>query len=247
MFTPKTDKIKVLANLRPNVITKLEAVFAQPTAVYIDYANVRPWSTKLGWHIELKRLKQFLDSFDTVKSVSLYNGYLKNDPNAQKEIYDINRLGYTLQTKPVKIMRLKIDARRIVPTSTELLRQFISPALLRRYTSPTIKYLNGCFVDMNRRGEYFIEERKCNFDVEMAVDMLLESEKGKTQNFILWSGDSDFYDPLRRILKSNRNAVVFGTAGRISAELNELKKEGLFIFDIFDIKDFICWRKEITP
>ena len=247
MFTPKTDKIRALATLHPDVITKLEAIFNQPTAVYIDYANVRPWSTKLGWHIELKRLKQFLDSFDTIKSVNLYNGYLKNDPDASKEIADLKRFGYILTTKSVKIMRLKIDARKILLTSTELLRQFVSSALLRKYPPSTVKYLNKCFLDMNRRGEYFIEDRKCNFNVEIAVDMLLESKNGIVKNYVLWSGDSDFYDPLRRILKTGNKAVVFATAGRVSAELNELKKEGLSIFDIFDIKNFSCWRKEITP
>ncbi|PIZ77002.1 MAG: hypothetical protein COY04_00770 [Parcubacteria group bacterium CG_4_10_14_0_2_um_filter_7_35_8] len=30
---------------------------------YIDYANVRPWADKLGWHVDTKRLMQFLKSF----------------------------------------------------------------------------------------------------------------------------------------------------------------------------------------
>ena len=65
MFKPKTEKIKEITKEKQEVITQLESIFNTKTRVYIDYANVRPWSNRLGWHIELKRLKQFLDSFDT--------------------------------------------------------------------------------------------------------------------------------------------------------------------------------------
>ena len=76
MFKPKTKRIEDIAKEKKEVIAQLESIFNTKTRVYIDYANVRPWSEKLGWHIELKRLKQFLDSFDTVEAVNFYNGYL---------------------------------------------------------------------------------------------------------------------------------------------------------------------------
>jgi hypothetical protein len=53
--------------------------------MYIDYGNVRPWSVKTGWHIELRRLKQFLDSFDTIQAVNFYNGYLEGNDRSKKE------------------------------------------------------------------------------------------------------------------------------------------------------------------
>ena len=70
MFTPKTQRIEDIANSKQEVIRQLENFFYAKTRVYIDYANVRPWSEKLEWHIELKRLKQFLDSFDTVEAIN---------------------------------------------------------------------------------------------------------------------------------------------------------------------------------
>jgi len=76
MFQPKTERLKKLAQKYPDRIAELGRIFSGPTYVYIDYANVRPWSTKLGWHIETKRLKQFLDSFDTIRSIKLYQGTL---------------------------------------------------------------------------------------------------------------------------------------------------------------------------
>jgi Ca2+-binding EF-hand superfamily protein len=57
----------------PRRIEELERIFDRRTNVYIDFANVRPWATKLGWHVDAKRLKQFLDSFDTINSIKLYH------------------------------------------------------------------------------------------------------------------------------------------------------------------------------
>jgi hypothetical protein len=98
---------------------------------------------------------------------------------------------------------------------------------------------------MNKKGEYFIEDRKCNFDVEIGTDMLIDSERNNAAVFVLWSGDSDFADPIKKLLEGGRKVVLCATAGKIASELNELKNAGLQIFDIYDIKDFVCWNKEI--
>lgn len=66
MFKPKTEKIKNLSILYPEVIKELETILAGRTNVYIDFSNVVFWQNKLNWHIDIKRLKQFLNSFETV-------------------------------------------------------------------------------------------------------------------------------------------------------------------------------------
>jgi hypothetical protein len=76
--------------------------------------------------------------------------------------------------------------------------------------------------------------------------MLLDDKKGAT-NFVLWSGDSDFADPVQQLLGDGKKVVLFATARRVSSELNALTHKGLFIFDIQKIRDFICWKKEIAP
>jgi uroporphyrinogen-III decarboxylase len=43
---------------------------------------------------------------------------------------------------------------------------------------------------------------------------------------------------------SGKKVCLFATAGRISSELNELRESGLKIFDIFELKEFICWLRE---
>ena len=245
MFIPKTDRIQDLVAIKPTVVAELEQLFGESARMYIDYANVRPQSTRLGWHVDLKRLKQFIDSFSTIEAVNFYGGYLAGDERSEQEIKDVEKNKYVVRTKPVKVMQFAIDATSIPADSTTLLDQFIKRSLLRQYEVATIEYLNERFRDMNKKGELYIEDRKCNFDVEIGVDMLLDYERNGTETFALWSGDSDFSDPIEKLLKAGKMVILFATARKVSKELSALRDQGLVIFDIQKIRDFICWRKEL--
>lgn len=245
MFIPRTEKIKRITENKKTVIEQLERLFGSSARIYIDFANVRPWSTKLGWHIDLRRLKQFLDSFDKVEAVNFYGGFIEGNEQSEKEIKGVENLKYLVRTKPVKILKFSIDTSSIPLDSTALLKPFIRQALLRRYEVGTVEYLNARFKDMNKKGEHYIEDRKCNFDVEISTDMLIDSERNNADVFVLWSGDSDFADPTKKILEAGKKMVVFGTARKVSRELSELRAKGLVIFEIQKIRDFICWDREI--
>jgi hypothetical protein len=151
MFTPKTQRITDLVTNNATIIPELEGLLASAARMYIDYANVRPWSNKLGWHIDLKRLKQFMDSFNQIQAVNLYHGYLAGDARSEQEIKDAEQHKYVVRTKPVKIMRFAIDASSIPKDSTALLDQFVKRSLLRKYEVATIEYLNDRFTDMRLR------------------------------------------------------------------------------------------------
>ncbi len=246
MFTPKTKRIDELAKKFPDRIAELEGIFNQKTNVYIDYANIRPWANKLGWHIEPRRLKQFLDSFDTVHAVNFYNGTLTGDSDSEVFMAEIRRYGFNVHTKPVKKMKLSIDVSSIPSNSPDILKDFIRKPLLQKLKIETTEFLNGQLKDLNSQGVLFIEDLKCNFDVEIGRDMLLD-DKNRVTSFVLWSGDSDFADPVQQLLGDGKRVVLFATARRVSSELNALTHKGLFIFDIQKIRDFICWKKEIAP
>ena len=98
---------------------------------------------------------------------------------------------------------------------------------------------------VNKKGEFYIQDRKCNFDVEIGVDMLLDCERNSVETFVLWSGDSDFADPLEKLISAGKKVFLFATVRRVSKELSALQGKGLFIFDIQKINDFICWGREI--
>lgn len=245
MFDPKTQRLKELSLKYPNRIQELKGIFNRKTNVYIDYANVKPWANKLGWHIELKRLKQFLDSFDAVNSVKFYNGTLAGDVESEQFMRDMEKFGFDVHTKPVKIMKLSIDVSSIPSNSPDILKDFIRKPLLQQLKIEAVEFLNNQLKQLNEQGILFVEDLKCNFDVEIGRDMLIDYDKNDTDNFVLWSGDSDFADPVKQLLNDGKKVVLFATVRRVSSELSELVNSGLFIFDIQKIRNFICWKKEI--
>ncbi|MEA1962757.1 MAG: NYN domain-containing protein [Patescibacteria group bacterium] len=246
MFKAKTDRVQKIFDVNSSSVKQLEGLLKGNTNVYIDYANVRPWSFKLGWNIEFRRLKQFFDSFDNMQSIKIYDGTLEGDGVSEKS----SRLKKSVfkdgfKTKPVKIMKHSIDFTSIKLTATDLLEQFIRQCLIRKYDIATIEFLNLKFKDMNDGGKFYIEDRKCNFDVEIGVDMLMDFERNDVTTYVLWSGDSDFYDPVKKLLQEEKNVVLFATARKVSTELNSLKGNGLFVFDIQKIRNYICWKNQI--
>jgi uncharacterized LabA/DUF88 family protein len=246
MFKPKTERIRQLAEKYPERIRELKQIFDKSTNIYIDFANVFEWQEKLGWHISIKRLKQLLDSFNTVREVKFYKGTLIGDKQSEDFIEEAKRYHYIVITKPVKIMNLSIDVSSIPLASPEILKQFIRDALLKKLGMETIEYLNTQLKELNQQGKRFIKDLKCNFDVEIGRDMLLDYHSVTIDNFVLWSGDSDFADPVRQLLLDKKKVTLFATARKVAVELNELKSYGLFIFDIQKIREFICWPREIA-
>jgi len=247
MEIPDNLNIVCLREETPKVIAQLEGLFVGRVNVYIDYANVRPWSNRLNWHIDLKRLKRFLDSFDNIHFTKFYYGTLGGDENSEKIIKDAKRLKYIVRTKPVKKIFISIDYSSIKPQSTDLLNNFIRKSLIKEYTIETIEFLNSKFKEMNLKGIYRLEDKKCNFDVEIGSDMLVDNVKDAPDTFILWSGDSDFHDPINELLDQEKNVILFASARLVASELNALREKGLVIFDIKKIRNFICWKRELEP
>ena len=245
MFSPKTEKIKELAKIYVSRIEELNNLFDKPTNVYIDFANVIQWQGKLGWHIDIKRLKQFFDSFDTIKQVKFYNGTLEGDLNSEQIIRIARSSNYNVITKSVKIMKLSINVSSISESSPEILKSFIRASLLKKLDINTIEYLNGRLKDLNKQGIMYLEDRKCNFDVEIGRDMLRDYDNDSLNNFILCSGDSDFADSIKQLLDDRKKVILFSTVRKVSRELDELTDSGLLIFDIQKIRNFICYSREI--
>lgn len=242
MFKPKTERIEKLAGIYPERIKELNDIFKGKTNVYLDYGNIYHWSSKLNWHLDPKRLKQLLDSFDTIHKVRLYNGTLEGDKNSTRFIQDVKDDGYIVITKPVKKMNLSVDVSGIPTNSPAILENFIKKPFLRVLTIETIEYLNGKLKELNDRGITRLEHRKCNFDVEIGRDMFLDNEKNSVDTFVLWSGDSDFADPVSQLLNNKKKIILFATARRVSIELQQTNVP---VFEIQKIRNFICRPDEI--
>lgn len=81
--------------------------------------------------------------------------------------------------------------------------------------------------DFDDEGKFLGRIRKCNFDVEIAMDMLIKIRNYDT--IFLWSGDSDFH-PLLQYLKSKKKKTITICCRHFaSKELQNKKSSDLFI------------------
>lgn len=243
MFKPKTFALEFAAKNHVGRVSTLEKLLTANTIIYIDFGNVREWRKRLGWEIDLKKLKDFFESFG-VKEVRFYFGTVRGDAGGNRFMSFVHKCGYKIRTKEVKKMHLSIDLSNVPdPLSKETLASFIDRTLLNKLSEAAITCLNNELKTLNGNGIVHLECWKCNFDVEIGTDMRIAFQLNEADSFCLFSGDSDFADPLTVILNAKRQVSVFGTARHIASELNALKSRGLQIVDVAALRDFL----EKTP
>ena len=138
---------------------------------------------------------------------------MEGDSYSEHLVREVKNYCYKVKTKPVKIIRISIDVLSIAMNSPNLLKNFIRKPLLSKLNVENIEFLNKRLKDLNNRGIKYLEDRKCNFDVEIGVDMELDSIQKDAENFVLWSGDSDFEGPVNQLLEWGRKVTIFMTAG----------------------------------
>ena len=223
-------------------ISELKSWMDGPTHVYIDYANVRAKCERKGWELDFAKLRGLFKSLGNVKRSTIYFGTIVGNRGSEGFLAMAKKLGFEIETKPVKFMRLSIDVSGIPKNSPAVIKNFVEPCLLRKLKVEAIEYLNGQLRELNNAGMNQIEMMKCNFDVEIARDMLLDHELKDVGTFCLWSGDSDFARPILHLLDAKKRVVVISDG--ISPELNDLKAEGLRFYDIKKLRDIIGHEKQ---
>lgn len=243
MFQAKTQKIQNIADNLPERIRELECFFDKPTNIYIDYANILSWHYRLHYHIDLKRFYQFFTSFWNIRNIYFYYWTLEWDENSESVIQHAINTWFNVKTKPVKIMRKSIDISSIDSKSPSILEHFIRKSLLMQFKVSTIEYLNKRLEELNIQWTYYIEDRKCNFDVEMWNQILKDMSSWEINNFVLLSWDSDFYDIVEQLHINWNKTFIFSTAWKVSRELNE---SNAIVYDLKKIRNFICWNREQT-
>lgn len=247
MFKTENPKIQYIYNkyneIYPNRMNQFESILDWNTSIYLDEANIFNWQKKLWWCIDYKRLYQFFKSFDSVKDIHIYKWTLNWDKDSLKEIYKLWGIWYNVCTKDVKIMEKNIDISVLKSKNDPfLLKSFIRQSLLQKFTDTETSMLNSFLDNLNKNWILTIQDKKCNFDVEMWVEILLDLERWNCDNFLIWSADSDFQDVIEKIKKSCKSISVFWVSWLISKEINH---SWIFIYDINKIKNFICWNKFI--
>ena len=80
------------------------------------------------------------------------------------------------------------------------------------------------------KAKNFKEIYKCNFDVEMTTDILLD--RSVIDEIILFSGDSDFDYLIKKLRDVGKDVTVFSSRKMISWELKLAARKHVFLEDI---------------
>ncbi len=177
---------------------------------YLDLTNIFHWQDVLGWKFRIEDMIGQLFTFPNVKEVKVYYGKNERDLKNSEAFHNrIKKTGAILRTKPMKFIPKTIQEG-----------MFFQRKTLTSFDSGVKDKINELINELQKSG-IVIEEPKCNFDVEMAMDMLDDMEK--LTAVLLFSGDSDMCAPLERLKVKGKNIGIVGVRGRVASELYDIK------------------------
>ncbi|MBU3918906.1 NYN domain-containing protein [Patescibacteria group bacterium] len=161
--------------------------------VYIDGANIFYTQKKLGWSIDWKKMRNYIEADREVIEWRYYVGTKKDDEKMQKYLRYLDAIGFNLFTKILKKIRIYNNDIHSNPYKTNFIY-------------------------------------KANFDVEMTTDILLD--KTKTDEAIIFTGDSDFRYLIRKLKDVGKKVAIFSSRKTISWELKLEASEVIYLEDI---------------
>ena len=179
---------------------------------YLDLTNMFHWQDVLGWKFRIEDLIQQLFNFQNIKAVKVYYGLNEKEKKSSEAFHKrIKRTGAILRTKSMKFIKKDINEA--------LFFQRHTMTLLDGQVKSKIYEL----IDELKKSGVIIEEPKCNFDVEIAMDMIDDAEK--ITAIMLFSGDSDLLEPLERLKVKGKKIGIVGVRGMVAGELHNIKNK----------------------
>jgi len=203
-------------------INKETSIFA-----YLDLTNMFHWQDVLGWRFRIKDVVGQLFTFSNIREIKVYYGLNERDKRNSEAFHNrIKKTGAILRPNPPKVMKfIKKDINESL---------FFQRRTMTLFDGAVKNKINQLIDELNEAG-IIIEEPKCNFDVEMTMDMLDDIEKMTTA--ILFSGDSDMYAPLERLKVKGKKIGVVGVRGMVAGELHRITDK------YFDFGKFYTGKK----
>ena len=82
------------------------------------------------------------------------------------------------------------------------------------------------YIKIGRVGDNIIRKRKCDFDIEICMDVYKGLEKGY-EGFVFLTGDGDFVPLYKYLIKKKKQVIVVYARKHVGREVWQVK-EGLF-------------------
>lgn len=177
---------------------------------YLDLTNMFHWQDVLGWKFRIEDVIGQLFTFSNIKEIKVYYGKNERDLKNSEAFHNrIKKTGAILKTKPMKFISKTIKEEMFFQRKTFTL---FDDGIKRKIQE---------LIDELQKSEIFIEEPKCNFDVEITMDILDDADK--LTAVLLFSGDSDMYAPLQRLKVKGKHIGIVGVRGQVAGELHNVK------------------------
>lgn len=203
------------------------------TLTIIDWANVYGWTKKLKWEVNAKKLYDYLKTYPEIYDIRFYFGIEKGNRKSEGFQEEIKRIGYSLISKEVKWIPVSLGVthfktrngkiKSIAETLGKETHNIFKELLQKRLQEP----FGGSFC-----------RRKCDFDVEVTMDML-----NNIKNFdgiILFSGDGDYKAIVEHLLENKKQVTVVHPFGLRGREYNELLSR-------IGNRPYFCAVEKLTP
>ena len=182
--------------------------FSKETSLiaFLDLTNMFHWQDTLKWNFSIYQVIEQLLSVKSVKEVRIYYGLNTRELQKSDNFHQrLRKTGAIVISKPVKWIKKEITKGL-----------FVKPSTLGLFDGNAHTKLDELITYLQQQG-IVIEEPKCNFDVEMALDMLDAMER--ISGILLFSGDSDMKEPLERLKLKGKDIYIFGVRGQVAKEL----------------------------
>lgn len=196
------------------------------TLVIIDWANVFGWVEKTKWEIDPKKLFKYLKNYPEVKDIRFYFGIETDNKKSIAFQKKIKQIGYTLISKQVKWVPVSLDKAHFKIFLNKLIE--IADGLEK--SDATIAKR------LKKLPRIPIYRRKCDFDCEIAIDVMKNVDN--FDSFILFSGDGDYAVLMEEIIRNRKQAIVVALKNTMGREYSFIKR-GVYICNIKRLKNFV--------
>ncbi len=186
----------------------VQSDFTKETSViaFLDLTNMFHWQDVLKWNFSVYQVIEQLLRMKPLKEIRIYYGLNTRELQKSENFHQrLRKAGAIVISKPVKWIKKEITKNL-----------FVKPATLGLFDGNAHSKLDELITYLQQQG-IVIEEPKCNFDVEMALDML--DAMDKVSGVLLFSGDSDMKEPLERLKLKGKKIYIFGVRGLVAKEL----------------------------
>jgi len=196
------------------------------TLVIIDWANVYGWFEKLGWEINPEKLYKYLKSYPKITDIRFYFGVERGNKKSEVFQEQIREIGFTLISKELKWVAVSLDRAYFKKFFEELNK--ITDGLKKSNSEIADQILKTIKTPIYRR--------KCDFDCEIAIDVMKNIDGAK--GLILFSGDGDYATLVNELISNRKQVIVVALKNTMGKEYSAIKK-GVYICNVKRLKRFL--------